>query len=280
MADTVIDDLGPWLRAAVNSGQRHALPAGLTDYRAAVLLENGGLLVTVYGPARDGGEAPPLVTFGVAKRRRQGRDLWAMMVAQHGARPGTRMPGEPWCAVALHPALALDPEADAWLGDFERCVAWTWIEQRGALKTKNGHRNMLIENSGRSIASTDYWQSEAARAGYCYLSWNAGAARLLVPDACKHFLPEMRAAKYVIVSRGPWRDQGGRDALELLFEDDSDSPFCLHLVAEQTDRLLPEDNQGGGFVVTAWTREGEEFSLPGRYRVVAEIPCLEPWAVQ
>lgn len=139
---------------------------------------------------------------------------------------------------------------------------------------------LAIKNAGQNIIETNYWDSEHARRGYCYLSWNAGAARLLLPDALKGELREMRGANCVIVSRGPWHEQGGREALELLFEDGSDSPYCLHLVAEQTDRLLPEDNQGGGFVVTVWTRGGEKLRLPGKYRTVAAVPCLDPWIVQ
>lgn len=59
----------------------------------------------------------------------------------------------------------------------------------------------FIENEGQAVARTDYWQSVQAQAGYVYLSWNAGAARLLVPDAAKHLLREMRGAEYVIISR-------------------------------------------------------------------------------
>lgn len=137
---------------------------------------------------------------------------------------------------------------------------------------------LTIENQGQAIKSTNYWDSNHAKSGYCYLTWNAGAGRLLVPDNQKFMLPEMRGAKYIIVSRGPWDAQGGRDALELLFEDGSDAPFCIHLVAEQTDRMLPEDNQGGGFVITIWTRGGEKLRLPGKYREVETIPCLAPWS--
>jgi hypothetical protein len=137
-----------------------------------------------------------------------------------------------------------------------------------------------IHNKGQAIASTNYWESDYNAAGYCYLSWNAGAARLLLADSLKGALREMRSAKYVIVSRGKWREQGDREALELLFEDESDSPYCLHLSMEQTDRQLPEINQGGGFFVTVWTRGGEKLRLPGKYREVSEIPCLEPWSVQ
>ena len=77
----------------------------------------------------------------------------------------------------------------------------------------------FIENEGQAVAGTDYWQSVQAQAGYVYLSWNAGAARLLVPDAAKHLLREMRGAEYVIISKGALH---GRDALELVFEDGSE----------------------------------------------------------
>ncbi|EAY3673144.1 hypothetical protein FGR80_23295, partial [Salmonella enterica] len=113
----------------------------------------------------------------------------------------------------------------------------------------------FIENEGQAVAGTDYWQSVQAQAGYVYLSWNAGAARLLVPDAAKHLLREMRGAEYVIISKGMLH---GRDALELIFEDGSDAPFVIHMLSEQCDRLLPENNQGGGFVVTVWTRGGNQ----------------------
>ncbi|WP_231370146.1 hypothetical protein [Thioalkalivibrio sp. ALE16] len=84
----------------------------------------------------------------------------------------------------------------------------------------------------------------------------------------------------VIVSRGPWEPfEGGeaKDALELLWEDDSETPFALHIAIEQSDRQLPEHNQGGGFVITAWTRGGLKGRWPGRYREVEAIPHLQPW---
>lgn len=137
---------------------------------------------------------------------------------------------------------------------------------------------LIIENRGQAIAATNYWDSDHAKAGYFYLSWNAGAARILVPDVYKPALRDMRGAKYVIISRGPWTEQGGRDALELLWEDGSDSPFAIHLVTEQTDRLVPETDQGAGLTVTAWTRGGQKGRWPGRYRLVPRIPCLDAWS--
>lgn len=136
---------------------------------------------------------------------------------------------------------------------------------------------ITIENRGQAIAQTNYWQTEHAQRGLFYLTWNAGAGRLLVPDSQKGILRELRQAREVLVSHAPWKDQGHRDALELLWEDDSDSPFAIHLVAEQTDRLIPDTEQGGGFVITAWTRGGLKGRWPGRYRRVEMIPWLQPW---
>ena len=86
---------------------------------------------------------------------------------------------------------------------------------------------------------------------------------------------EMRGAEYVIISKGALH---GRDALELVFEDGSDAPFVIHMLSEQCDRLLPENNQGGGFVVTVRTRGGNQLRYPGKYRVVENLPDVSPWS--
>jgi hypothetical protein len=134
-----------------------------------------------------------------------------------------------------------------------------------------------LSNKGKEILETNYWDSEYAQEGIYYLSWNAGAARLLVPDSKKSDINEMKSAKYVIISRGTWLEHKKNDALELLFEDNSESPFCLFLSPEQTDRLLPDTDEGGNFVTTVWTRDGQKLELQGKYRKVESIPCLQPW---
>lgn len=102
----------------------------------------------------------------------------------------------------------------------------------------------FIENEGQAVARTDYWQSVQAQARYVYLSWNAGAARLLVPDAAKHLLREMRGAEYVIISKGTLH---GRDALELIFEDGSDAPFVIHMLSEHVRSPAPRKQPRRGF---------------------------------
>ena len=84
----------------------------------------------------------------------------------------------------------------------------------------------------------------------------------------------MASAQYVIVSKGKWE---GRDALELLFEDGSEAPYSIHLVTEQTDRIIPDHQHGERFAFAIWAKEGLVKSLTGKYRVVDTLPCLEPW---
>ena len=137
---------------------------------------------------------------------------------------------------------------------------------------------ITISNKAQAIVATNYFDSANADSGLFYLSWNAGAGRLLVPDSQKRAVIDMKSAKYVIVSSGPLVDQGGVAALELLFEDHSDCPYVLTIPVSQSDRFLPDTDQGGGFYISAWTRGGQKLRLPGRYRKVAALPCLDEWA--
>lgn len=134
--------------------------------------------------------------------------------------------------------------------------------------------HIIIGNNHQEISSTNYFDSEPAKEGLFFLSWNAGAARLLIPDSQYSSLDEFKTAKYVIISRGK---HFGRDTVELLFEDFTDSPFVIYIVAEQCDRMLPQDESGCDTILTAWTRAGKQFSLPAKYRVVDTLPDLSEW---
>ncbi|AVQ00330.1 hypothetical protein C7S18_23825 (plasmid) [Ahniella affigens] len=81
---------------------------------------------------------PALVTIALAISRDAGVDMWAMlhMIEEPGNPRSTRAgePAEaPWLAVIPHVALALYPDASAWLGDAERCIAWAWIQMQSEL---------------------------------------------------------------------------------------------------------------------------------------------------
>ena len=87
----------------------------------------GALLATVSGAHG------PLVTVAVAPSGRSSPLLWEQL--RRSAPAGETLPEDapqpPWCAVRIYPAaLARDEDAVRWLGDFERCLAWAWIERK------------------------------------------------------------------------------------------------------------------------------------------------------
>src|SRR3990167_2306796 len=114
---------------------------------------------------------------------------------------------------------------------------------------------LTIENDGPRIVRTNYWSSEHAARGAFYVSVNAGAFRVLVPEAVRDVVAEMRTAKEVVISRGPWPAERRDDALELLFDDGSASPFALHIGVEQIDRLPSAQDDGRSDLrCPAWMR--------------------------
>jgi len=44
---------------------------------------------------------------------------------------------------------------------------------------------LYLKNHNQEITETNYWDTDQARKGILYLSWNGGAARLLVPEAMR-----------------------------------------------------------------------------------------------
>lgn len=110
--------------------------AAVTDWlaRDAFDLPGGYRCVVVYRSEKClqaevyTGSGVRLVVLGVAAHARCGAPLWARLEGAPEAKPA-----EPWCGVWLDPAgVAADPDAYQWLGDFERCLAWAFLESMTA----------------------------------------------------------------------------------------------------------------------------------------------------
>jgi hypothetical protein len=138
---------------------------------------------------------------------------------------------------------------------------------------------ITVINDGPLIRETNYFDTEHALAGSFYLSWNAGKCRLLMPDnTLLTSLSEMLTGKYVVISVGPWNSPKGIKAgIELMFEDNSDSPMSIHMTTEQSDRNLPDSDQGSGFTVDAVGRKGVLATWPGHFRKVKSLPWMKSW---
>jgi len=108
---------------------------------------------------------------------------------------------------------------------------------------------ITVANNGPNIASTNYWQTEHAARGLCYLTANAGVLRLLVPDAAASMLAEMRTGRSVTIE--PSISASG--AVDIVFEDGTDTPFALTLDRRQSDRAITH----GRCKFTVWTQSGK-----------------------
>lgn len=143
VAASVTAHLAPWLQGLVNTGKAAPLPVpALSEYSAQALLQDGGLVVTIYAPAGPyqpgkphGGDVMPLVTMGLAQRSRQAASLWEELCAPLPSRPAVDMPATPWLAVIMHPTLPAHRGAAEWLGDLERCIAWAWLTRNPGLES-------------------------------------------------------------------------------------------------------------------------------------------------
>ena len=118
---------------------------------------------------------------------------------------------------------------------------------------------LKIQNNHKLIASTNYYESDYAKNGYCYLSFNAACFRLLVAPSLLTALPDMRSAKKVLVGYGE-SAQHQRKMIRALFEDYSDSPYLIDLSREQCDILLNDCEKRLEFAV--YVPSGLAFTKP------------------
>lgn len=141
---------------------------------------------------------------------------------------------------------------------------------------------IVVENDGPRIVSSTYWGSSWERSGYLYVTLNDGTVRMLMPRGSEAIVKDLaRGCRYAILSRGPWPDRDVPEAVEILFEDGSDTPFSFHLTPESFDVLPKEPPAGREWRLSVWTHgprcAGE---WPCRWRRVPRLPWLKPWRKQ
>jgi hypothetical protein len=135
---------------------------------------------------------------------------------------------------------------------------------------------LVIENNGQEILSSNFWDSDKSS---FFLSVNAGAARLLIPDSRIDEIQKMMTGRLVIISRGPCWPRADKDAIEIMFDNGSNTPYSIQLMAEQTDDLIPNSMHGNSLAFSAWGKNAVKiFERPAKFRTVIRLPCLEAWS--
>ncbi|HTV33263.1 MAG TPA: hypothetical protein VME69_09205 [Methylocella sp.] len=117
IADAAIHALRPLLRA---DGE-YPIPS-VADRRLWVTRTGRLLLATVLAETS-------ICTMAVADRSVGAQKLWHMI--HKGVETATdpeSPPRAPWCAARIEPGFSSHLDDREWLADFQRCLAWTWIE--------------------------------------------------------------------------------------------------------------------------------------------------------
>lgn len=139
-------------------------------------------------------------------------------------------------------------------------------------------KQIHVANDGQDIEGSTFWDTLYACRGYFFLTFNQGAARLLIPDNRISDVEEMKTGKLVIISQGPWAQSKRKLMNEILFDDGTETPYSIHFGMEQTDRKLPATDHGRDVPFSAWGRNAVKlFERPGKIRLNKKIPCLEAW---
>lgn len=102
------------------------LPA-LGDYTLTGRASGRCLVAIVHA----GGSQEPVATIGVAGHSKCGAWLWRELHTWGQVPVVTdpaRCPAEPWVAVALDTGALTHRDTLDWLGDFERTLAWAWLD--------------------------------------------------------------------------------------------------------------------------------------------------------
>lgn len=138
--------------------------------------------------------------------------------------------------------------------------------------------NIKIENNGPEIVATNYWDTEIGR-NYYAVTANAGCLRVLVPKNKEHLIKDMVACEYAVVSTLA-SPSLGKLSLEILFEDQSDSPFSLQLTAGAVLGFFPKaDPKPIERTLTLWVSGLRKVATIRAFtRTAPRIPYLKPMA--
>ncbi len=101
-----------------------------------------------------------------------------------------------------------------------------------------------IVNVGTAVTRTSYWRTAHARKGLLYLSINAGAIRVLVPERTEHMLRDLPpAGRPVTLGSATWQ---GRATYVLQWDEAAETglaPYSIDVDRAQCDRAI--DTEAG-----------------------------------
>ena len=130
----------------------------------------------------------------------------------------------------------------------------------------NVTNNLIVfENEGPLLIETNYWLTDHARNGFCWITANAGALRFLLPKPSEYLIKEILTGKSVtiepsIVIKG---------YIDIVFEDGTPAPFNLAMSPRAMDFNPQKLGTGCDIPFTVYTEGGILCSLRAKARFEA-----------
>lgn len=131
---------------------------------------------------------------------------------------------------------------------------------------------ITISNDGAEITSTNYFDSPWAHEGLCYLSGNAGEARLLIPDSQQNTVSLIHTRTFCVLTTGLYM---ATPCIEIMFQGKFAPPFAVGLTQEMCDFSIQPSRMP--FKLSAWTRNGKVGEWTAFERAAKRLPYLQPW---
>jgi len=126
------------------------------------------------------------------------------------------------------------------------------------------------------ITDTTYWDTDACEAGSYHLVFNIDTYSLLIPENKDDWLVETVEAESVVITRGSYN--GKKDCFEIMFEDNTETPFKIIISDEQFSRVSPlkEGWNGHLYIFSGSLNNCKQDYDKVYYRIADTLPFCKP----
>ena len=131
---------------------------------------------------------------------------------------------------------------------------------------------MEIEIDSSNIDKSNFWDSCTEAEEAFFLNIEDKNVNLLMFSSNTQVIKEIEAATAVIVTQGKLE---GKDTYEVLFEDNSDTPFVVMIDLETQSNKEKKAQIKDAITLTVWDNKREYTKMPMRFRKRDELPSLE-----
>jgi hypothetical protein len=134
-----------------------------------------------------------------------------------------------------------------------------------------------IQFAGKDVIETDFFNSSYNLEGLFYMAYNEKCFQLLIPSLHLDKINEMKTGKYAVITIGKDR-LIGKEMIEIMFEDFTDSPYSIHISQEQMPVRIGGNFNKLKFELRGYCETGKVFEMDVYVRsgIPYQLPFLKP----